>query len=514
MKPARLIGAIAAVIALAIPIASAGAASTGSAPAVDLSSYQAVVSYLTSLGIDPTGVVIQRGAQNYAGPNCPGAGWNCTTATKVVQVGQSGGQNTVECGAGATAIPNSYLTGAVLTSQQVTSLTSTNGPIESLIGGCVTVQQGASTNSAKCVKRSREIAVAMEECLIVQPDGIDDDPNASNQAFALITIDQDGGLLQDATARVKIDQTAMGGAKNFAHVIEYIKQSTKDVGPQVQEGHAFTCVDQATDMGDSFSQVIQSQGSKEQASGVVDQKQNFALRPERCHSTDATSPSSVNTFARITQSSSLTDGGRLESHLNQSHNLDARALGGTQTQGSPTLAAGLEGMVVQNSSGLAKSFGVQNEDQSLFGNSPTVIQHQFGPFRCCSEQTSNSNDDVQIQGMSAQKAVISSDPFSDLVPAVANPEALQESLGIGHFNTSGDGTITHKIDQNEGSDTAYCPQRGQPPPDITTSDATPTCDLVTFGLNGMFFVEFPPPICDDEEFFNPETGKCEGIDIG
>ena len=110
MKTIRLAASVVAVAAAAMSIGSAGASTATSAQTVDLSTDQAVVSYLASLGIDPTGVVIQRGALNYAGPSCPGAAWTCATSTKVVQVAQPGGQNQVACGAGASTIPDSYLT--------------------------------------------------------------------------------------------------------------------------------------------------------------------------------------------------------------------------------------------------------------------------------------------------------------------------------------------------------------------------------------------------------------------
>jgi len=181
---------------------------------------------------------------------------------------------------------------------------------------------------------------------------------------------------------------------------------------------------------------------------------------------------------------------------------------GSQTQGTPPPDGGLEGKVFQDSTGHADSFGLQNEDQSLFGNSPTIVQKQFGPFRCCADQASNPTDNVFIAGRSAQKALVSSNPLSTLAPAVANPSALQETLGIGHFDTTGDGTITHRLNQNGGSTTASCPPTG-----ATTSESSNTCDLVTFGLNGEFFAEFPPPICDEGTIFNPETGTCDPIII-
>ena len=53
----------------------------------DLSSLPEIEAYLGSIGVDFGAVVVQQGRLNYAGPNCPGADWNCTTASMVVQLG-------------------------------------------------------------------------------------------------------------------------------------------------------------------------------------------------------------------------------------------------------------------------------------------------------------------------------------------------------------------------------------------------------------------------------------------
>jgi hypothetical protein len=84
----RLLGIVGALCAVAVLTGSvgAGAARTPAKQAIDLSTNAAVKQYLRSLGISPRGVVIQRGARNYAGPNCPGKGWNCTRSQKVVQI--------------------------------------------------------------------------------------------------------------------------------------------------------------------------------------------------------------------------------------------------------------------------------------------------------------------------------------------------------------------------------------------------------------------------------------------
>jgi hypothetical protein len=441
------------------------------------------VSYLTSLGIDPAGVVIQRGVLNYAGPSCPGTGWTCTTATKVVQVAQPGGQNQVACGAGANVIPDSYLT-STLTQDQINQLV-TSSSLALPVSTCVAVQAGgAQTNTFRCVRRESPEPVAIQECEVDQPQ-LGDNLNASNRAFVLEMIDQNTLSNQDGTQRSKILQAAVGSAQNFAHVIQYTKQSTKIDSTQTQEGNQLSCVGQFSEAGSEFSQTIQSLAEKEQTSSATpDQSQNTTPGSPTSQACDAASgnglflTSTANTFARTEQKS---DSGALESHVNQSHNLDARApqaTGGFQTQGSSD--GGVEGKVFQDSSGVARSFGVQNEDQNLSGNSPTVTQTQFGPLTCCSTQSDNPSDDVKIDQTSAQRAVVAS-PVSTLLAAAPNPDATQQTLLEGDFVTSGDGQIRHKANQNEGSSTSSCP-----PGEETLEDGTKICALVTFGQNGVF----------------------------
>jgi hypothetical protein len=91
--------------AAVVCVAIVGFASAAGAASQHQTSMQAkvatragAVAYLESLGIDARGVVIQRGARNYAGPRCPGAGWNCTTSMRVFQIStSSAGGNTYSC---------------------------------------------------------------------------------------------------------------------------------------------------------------------------------------------------------------------------------------------------------------------------------------------------------------------------------------------------------------------------------------------------------------------------------
>ena len=84
--------AVLAMVAVGV-MAGAGSSAVSGAATVNLSTHAGVVSYLRSHGIDPRGVVVQRGLHNYAGPNCPGQGWTCTTAKRVLQIASDrGGQ--------------------------------------------------------------------------------------------------------------------------------------------------------------------------------------------------------------------------------------------------------------------------------------------------------------------------------------------------------------------------------------------------------------------------------------
>src|SRR5438105_14773707 len=86
------------------------------------------------------GVVRQVGLRNYAGPNCPGKGWNCTTSTRVLQVATDDGENVVQCYGGTAGPPGS--------------------------GSCVIDQHG-TFNTAACVDRSKAPAPG-QSCRVSQ----------------------------------------------------------------------------------------------------------------------------------------------------------------------------------------------------------------------------------------------------------------------------------------------------------------------------------------------------------
>jgi hypothetical protein len=182
----RLLGLATAMVAVAVLVGSvgAGAARTPAKPALKLSTNAKVRDYLRSLGISPRGVVIQRSARNYAGPNCPGKRWRCTsTKHVVVQVAATGGKNMYSC------------TGS----------------------NCAVIQVAAAptaTNTAKCIKTTGLAGT----CTINQSS-----TSANNVAIVLQVAAKMSGLTQSATYSAQITQRTTGaGAFNKACVLQLV----------------------------------------------------------------------------------------------------------------------------------------------------------------------------------------------------------------------------------------------------------------------------------------------------
>jgi uncharacterized lipoprotein NlpE involved in copper resistance len=153
--------------------------------------------YLRAIGVDPRGVVIQRGPRNYAGPSCPGARWTCTsTAHPVVQLGTAGGKNAFLC-----------TTGRCVVVQRTVRATSSNG------GRALAV--ATATNTARCVRTTG----LTQSCSISQGNA---NSNDNNEAIVYMSATKASGLTQTGSSTASITQTARGGA-NTACVYQEIK---------------------------------------------------------------------------------------------------------------------------------------------------------------------------------------------------------------------------------------------------------------------------------------------------
>jgi hypothetical protein len=147
----------------------------------NLQTVAGVKAYLRAIGVDPRGVVIQRGLRNYAGPSCPGAGWACaSTAHAVVQIGRAGGMNRFSCARTHCAVVQASFSFA------------------------------ASPNKGVCIKTTG----LTQSCTIVQTSAAPE----GNTAGVYEVLGKMSGLTQTASYTASITQTGTGPAKNVACV--------------------------------------------------------------------------------------------------------------------------------------------------------------------------------------------------------------------------------------------------------------------------------------------------------
>jgi len=221
----------------ALAVGAALLISSGSASArtamPDLSSTSKVDSYLRSLGVDPATVVVQRGARNYAGSQCPGKAWNCTRATRVLQI-SSGGPNSFEC---------------------------TGGGGEGQT--CFVSQSSPGGNTARCTEKSD---AGGQSCQIHQTSTTGD-----NHAIVDQLVKQQDGSSQTASQDSIVTQTS-GTGDNDLHASQKIEQSSKDDSATVaqsQDGHQSSSAAQTSVSGKQESQVNQSLSQEAKASDAT-----------------------------------------------------------------------------------------------------------------------------------------------------------------------------------------------------------------------------------------------------
>jgi hypothetical protein len=201
MNGSRGAALVVAAAASVVLITSAGAAVNSGAKAgaarFDLSTRTGVVRYLSALGLDSRGFVIQRGRRNYAGPRCPGQGWNCTRSSRVVQVAkQAGAVNRFEYKARGTAA-----------------------------SPCGAVQSNPGGNIAKVSLT----AGPSQSCTITQMSG-----TGNNSVQLSEAINQASGTSQTASQDAQISQTSETGS-NDARLSQQITQSISESGTAVNE---------------------------------------------------------------------------------------------------------------------------------------------------------------------------------------------------------------------------------------------------------------------------------------
>jgi hypothetical protein len=395
----------------------------------DVSTRTGAVRLLRGLGLNPRGFVIQRGAHNYAGPTCPGKGWTCTKATRVLQ---ENGDNRFQCTSGDSG-------------------SSSSAPFD-----CTVVQMNGGT--AKCVEHtttSTGVPIT-QTCSITQGAN----PSGKNRATVDQSADQSNkGTLctQDVTQKAAVMQTNGGAGSNIASVEQEIEQTCDgNAGggsiTQHQEGHQYiTNLTQAISSGSggNNAEVDQSQDQDTHAEkGTVTQNQNTDDRSAPC----GFIVPAANSCVVYAQDAST---GNNTIDVDQQNNASERANGPastvTQLQGcsSPTTKdCGIEQTGHQNTAPTAKNTAEVDQGGIYTEKAPPGANEQqdpraggYGSDQCC-----GSNDSFVLRQIENLKT---SDP---------NAEQGQENDVFD--SSTGNVDTKSKITINNGSSTVSCSGSG------------------------------------------------------
>jgi hypothetical protein len=496
------------------------------APRRDLSTLPKIKRYLRSIGVSPRGVVVQLGLKNYAGPNCPGAAWNCTTARKVVQLSPNGvrdgggGENRVVCTA---STPKTSVTkGETATTQS-----------------CVIVQSNGTgsrfRNSATCDLRAQRSEGVFTQTCTIEQSGFRNSAVARQAATMSAA-----GTAQDLSQIISVKQlSGTGGNTLETSQGALVKSGPGSSSEAVQDVHQITCGNQdALGNGPNFVRSAQAQllsARKNGATAGVDIAQNAGDLPAVCPGpatftaspgdcavplfVPALSPAkeSANACTRIHQDSGS---GRNTIHLGQLDSLFAEVKNSSGSvgvqQGHPTIdKTGTDGTLTQDSTGLSQIFfnGLTTQVTNIDGTENvsffTVDQTDTGP-RCCgtgspNQQTNPSNDfksDERLiqrlfvngalagegvaDGFFNQTGQVKGDCETSGTPSAggcvfslfgsnnADPDGESNTCGAGQESSC---HVLVRCEAAGGGDLITAQQAGfcQPetaPPDVTVSDAT------------------------------------------
>jgi hypothetical protein len=329
----RLLGIIGALCAVAALTGSvgAGAARTPTKHAINLSTNAAVKQYLRSLGISPRGVVIQRGARNYAGPQCPGKGWNCTRSQRVVQIATP---TRVRASAGT----RTFLAKPPPPTNVFKCSRKTGDPSPQTCGPFTQVATGSATNSAQIdmtISQSGQTLNGSQDAQLTQKS-----ESGSNSVQIDLNITQTAtttaaSVSQSATStqNFNISQTSTSGGAQSLQVKESSTQAeaanSATTGTQFASGDLTGHVMQSS-TGVSTTKIRQTHTITQSALGPnVDQT---AIDPMKCCATQSGNPN--NTLGLI-QSGSVQTTGDATPNISAVYEADCMSSGNctaTQTQ--------------------------------------------------------------------------------------------------------------------------------------------------------------------------------------
>jgi hypothetical protein len=494
MRPRALVSLVAAVITAVTLVSASGAATTNlqDAGQIDVSSRAAVVQYLRSIHVDPTGVVIQRGARNYAGPSCPGQGWSCTTTTHpVVQVASAGGKNTFDCttaSCAAVQVADSPTSGNTATCIKTTGLTQS-----------CTISQSSSSGDNK--------AVIYE--LGQKYSGL---TQTASYGASITQQADDGNNTACVHQEVSIDgSTNMNGKKAKPITVTLEAHQSITITQDSPNGHNYASHDATSGGSCGSDRLTQAQTLSSTAGGpgassvtqnenVANSGPNMTLDIEENQGSAYGSGSSLGNDATFTQTNDLSavaftpngpvdqtqssvDGGILATVNQDAHGISNADAQQHEIQCEDAYAAPSSGPCVQ-----------APDPTADFGGTYSLSQTQYGPVRKgvgTATQTGNANNTFSVDQSSKQ----------DNDTGSGQTNVLQ-----GDCSTDGSCTVTQNTDINGNQNTNS--QSGSDVntstnctgPSCTTTCTGPTCttftqsgsqltamntDIAEFGYGGM-----------------------------
>ncbi len=312
MRKAFLSAAMVLVAAIGMNGAAGAAPGQISAAPARLATQAAAATYLKSLGVNPATVVVQRGLKNYAGPNCPGADWNCTDAKQVLQVSSASGINSFTCtpAGGGTSSPNTCVivqtsTTANNTAQCVIKRLAASG---SALQSCSITQTSTSGKNKAEVKQEAALlgatTSATQTATVVQTSGSGSNTVSSTQASGEAMLSGSSSIgtwSQSASQSLNIDQTSGSGA-NSVDAWQLVGQAQTALkataGSQSQTSNQLSTIDQSSG-GAASVKVKQTEGQLQVAKTTgVTQTQ---VGPQRCCSSQIGTPATTTVTQQATQ---------------------------------------------------------------------------------------------------------------------------------------------------------------------------------------------------------------------
>jgi hypothetical protein len=319
MRNAFLGATVACAAAMGLISAAVAAPQQATAAPSRLSTTAAVGAYLRSLGIDPAGVVIQRGSKNYAGPRCPGRDWNCTTARRVMQIAAGPGTNSFSCtpAGGGTSPPNTCVIVQSATTADNVAACKIAGSSSGVTQSCTVTQTNVSGTNRLELKEELTLegdaTSGTQVATVQQNNGSGSNVVALTQRSAESVSSNAASVSwsQSASQSFTIDQQADTGT-NSVETSQTVSQTQN--APNATDGTQSQLSDQQAQI-DQFSHGLSTMKAKQiesqsqTANAGVDQTQSG---PQDCCSSQADNPANTASVKQQATQSQIPGGSQTE----------------------------------------------------------------------------------------------------------------------------------------------------------------------------------------------------------